>query len=105
MLNSVLLSLNSFHNGNPIDNSILPGHCKKEFPPTCTTMRVRLRGKKQNLEKITIFMDWNGGMWDPYIFNWKGDNFNFKQLHPSFVVYVGTNLRILSKFVSAHTQR
>ena len=32
----------------------------KEFPPACTTLRVRLRGKKQNLEESTFFMDWKG---------------------------------------------
>ena len=30
----------------------------------------------------------------------KGDNFKLKQIHSSFVVSVGTNLRILSKFIN-----
>ena len=54
-------SLNSVHNGNLIDNSIHHGYCMKEFPSTCTTMKVRFRGKKQNLEEITHFceLEWN----------------------------------------------
>ena len=74
----------------------------KDFPPTCTTLRVRLRGKKQNLEESTMCYGLEWKIWDvrnPDIFNCKGDNFKLKQNHPSFVVSVGINLRILSKFI------
>ena len=69
VLNSVLFSLNSVYNGNPIDNSIHHGYCMKEFPSTCTTVRVRLRGKKQNLEEIIFYgLEWK--IWhakNPYV--------------------------------------
>ena len=103
MLNSVLFSLNSVRNDNPIGNSVHHGYCMKEFPSACTTLRVRLRGKKQNLEESTVFYGLEWKIWhvrNPYIFNCKGDNFKLKQNHSSFVVSVGVNLRILSKFIS-----
>ena len=37
----------------------------------------------------------------PMFFYCKGDNFKLKQIHPSFVVSVGTNSRNLIKFISA----
>ena len=55
VLNAVLCSLNSVHNGSPIDTSIHHGHGTEEFPSTCTSRRVRLRSKKQSLEE----MEWN----------------------------------------------
>ena len=39
---------------------------------------------------VLFFMDWNV----KNLFNCKGDNFKLKQILPSFVVSVGTNLRI-----------
>ena len=48
------------------------GYCMKEFPSICITMRVRLRGKKQNLEEITIFYALKWKIWHvkkPYIFS------------------------------------
>ena len=48
-------------------------------------------------------MDWNrkyGMLKIPMFFNCKGDNFKFEQINPSFIVPVGTNLRVLNKFVS-----
>ena len=63
MLNSVLFSLNSVHNENPTDNSVHRGYCMKIFLSICTTMRVRLRGKKHNFEEITILYGLEWKMW------------------------------------------
>ena len=106
MQNSVLFSLNSVHNGNTINNSIHHGYCMKEFPSTCTTMRVRLRDQKQNLVESTFLYGLEWKIWhvrNPYIFNCKEDNFRLKSSF--FVVAVGINFRILNKFISEWVTR
>ena len=94
MLNSVLFSVNSIHNENPIDNSIHHGCCMKEFVSTWTTSR-----KETKPWRNYIFYGLERKIWhvkNPY-FYCKGDNFNLK---PSVEVSVGTNLSILSNFIS-----
>ena len=65
-------------------------------------MRVGLRGKKQNIEEMIFLMYWSGqyGMLKSLYFNCKGDHFKRKQIRSYFVVSVGTNVRILSTFIS-----